>query len=776
MKFAEHLGSHLTPEWRTKYVQYDDLKVFLYAATENAPMSVEVNDELLRRHFSKFDPDFFTFCDQELNKVNIFFAEKLAEAIRRYNELELEVAHTGVERLQSVATRKTFVPANDGGCDGVAVVGGGEEIATATIKPRKHKKKLQNLRVVVGEFYLSLMLIQNFQQLNFTAFRKILKKHDKMFKTTTGAEYRMSRVEMAPFYLNRNINELIENTETIAIEDLESGNRTKAMKKLRVPTLAEETKAKPAFFWGFFTGMWLVMVVCIGILSHHMNEQIPYHCGVKPSLSYSNLSNSYNTTELPPVLSGNVTRSLRTLPGRQQQKWEPVIRMYRGYLSLLIMIGLLGINIHGWRQAGVNHVLIFELDPRHNLSSAEFLMVASFLGVLWSISCLAFLLAEEKMAAYAQPVAFALFLLIFLLNPTKCLWYRTRRWFLRILFRIFRAPFCAVRFADFWLADQMNSMVMAIRDFEFLVCFYAFELSHADTEDCVCTDPKVNFDYFRVIVALLPAWFRFAQCWRRYYDTRKFFPHLVNAGKYFSSIMVTVLSTLATLLEAKNDFTQPLHIAWVVCWFVSTLYSLTWDLRMDWGLFAKNAGENFLLREQIVYPHKVYYYLAILMDVILRFLKPLTVTIGVPESFNHEALSFVLGIGEIFRRFIWNFFRLENEHLNNCGEFRSVRDISIKPINIFDDDEPHRQTRLAEGKEKLSIEQIMDSETGPLPKRKVVQMLLASEGNSFNVDRRTSVPHTGVSREPNFSGTPGTGTPVNRSKKSVRKLSSITII
>ena len=34
----------------------------------------------------------------------------------------------------------------------------------------------------------------------------------------------------------------------------------------------------------------------------------------------------------------------------------------------------------------------------------------------------------------------------------------------------------------------------------------------------------------------------------------------------------------------------------------------------------------------------------------------------------------------LFRRFVWNFFRLENEHLNNCGEFRAVRDISIAPI------------------------------------------------------------------------------------------------
>lgn len=38
----------------------------------------------------------------------------------------------------------------------------------------------------------------------------------------------------------------------------------------------------------------------------------------------------------------------------------------------------------------------------------------------------------------------------------------------------------------------------------------------------------------------------------------------------------------------------------------------------------------------------------------------------------------------LFRRFVWNFFRLENEHLNNCGKFRAVRDIFIAPMDSSD--------------------------------------------------------------------------------------------
>ena len=358
MKFAEHLGSHLTPEWRTKYVSYDDLKVFLYSATESAPVSDDVNDEILSRHFAKYDGKFFAFCDQELNKVNTFFAEKLAEAIRRYNELEIDVANSGVERLQSVV-RKSWMKTNTEN----------EDDPIQHIKPKKCKKKLHNLKIVLGEFYLSLMLIQNFQQLNFTAFRKILKKHDKIFKTTTGVAYRISKVEVSPFYLNKNIDELIENTETIAIEDLNGGDRSQAMNRLRVPTLHQKAKATPAFFWGFFTGMWLVMLVATIMVLYNIDKQVPFHCGMRPNSSTNSaLPTNFLTTLTPNTTTTQVHSAFVDGGSRVQQRWEPVVRMYRGFFIFLIMASLLGINIHGWRKAGVNHVLIFELDPRHHMS------------------------------------------------------------------------------------------------------------------------------------------------------------------------------------------------------------------------------------------------------------------------------------------------------------------------------------------------------------------------------------------------------------------------
>lgn len=84
----------------------------------------------------------------------------------------------------------------------------------------------------------------------------------------------------------------------------------------------------------------------------------------------------------------------------------------------------------------------------------------------------------------------------------------------------------------------------------------------------------------------------------------------------------------------------------------------------------------------------------------------------------------------IYRRFVWNFFRLENEHLNNCGKFRAVRDISIAPIDFSD---------------SAQIVRMMDEEFGVTNrrKRKMVppkkptkedKLQLVTDQNSYSLD------------------------------------------
>ena len=64
MKFAEHLGAHITPEWRKQYIQYEEMKLLLYAAVEESPSPEVVEPDVLQRYFANFDEKFFTFCDK----------------------------------------------------------------------------------------------------------------------------------------------------------------------------------------------------------------------------------------------------------------------------------------------------------------------------------------------------------------------------------------------------------------------------------------------------------------------------------------------------------------------------------------------------------------------------------------------------------------------------------------------------------------------------------------------------------------------------------------
>merc|ERR1712142_1424151 len=83
------------------------------------------------------------------------------------------------------------------------------------------------------------------------------------------------------------------------------------------------------------------------------------------------------------------------------------------------------------------------------------------------------------------------------------------------------------------------------------------------------------------------------------------------------------------------------------------------------------GGDNKFLREETVYSSKFsWVYILVLKE------------FGAPLPM--EVFTTIFACFEVLRRFIWNFFRLENEHLNNCGKFRAVRDISVAPIDASD--------------------------------------------------------------------------------------------
>lgn len=112
--------------------------------------------------------------------------------------------------------------------------------------------------------------------------------------------------------------------------------------------------------------------------------------------------------------------------------------------------------------------------------------------------------------------------------------------------------------------------------------------------------------------------------------------------------------------------------------FVSRLYLfvITPQREKDWGL---GQLKNQFLSQRLMYPRKAMYYGIICIDLVLRFAWVLTLI--PPQSGAKFAvpayLSFLSMMLEIFRRTIWGFLRLENEHRSNTAGFRRVNFVPL---------------------------------------------------------------------------------------------------
>ncbi|ESO09765.1 hypothetical protein HELRODRAFT_117079 [Helobdella robusta] len=201
MKFSDHLLSHLTPEWHKQYVSYETLKRMLYRAVEDAP-SIEITDVfVIEVYYGRFADEFLQQLDKELCKVNNFFLEKLAEAARKFSNLEFDLSIV-------IKSRRKHQENNVAAKSFSAFDANKEECRVA-----KSHKTLREIKLAFSEFYLNLVLLQNYQTLNYQGFKKICKKHDKLTKSSRGAQWFQLNVEVAAFYTSKEVNKFIKQVE-----------------------------------------------------------------------------------------------------------------------------------------------------------------------------------------------------------------------------------------------------------------------------------------------------------------------------------------------------------------------------------------------------------------------------------------------------------------------------------------------------------------------------------------------------------------------------------
>jgi hypothetical protein len=155
--------------------------------------------------------------------------------------------------------------------------------------------------------------------------------------------------------------------------------------------------------------------------------------------------------------------------------------------------------------------------------------------------------------------------------------------------------------------------------------------------------------------------------------------HLANAAKYSSAFPVIILGAM---LRNKKDGSPGLFRAWVLACLVNSLYSWYWDVAKDWDLtlFSKDRNSPdhpYGLRQPLLVHKPGVYYAVIVMDVMLRCTWMIKLSSTMDHFSDFESSIFLLQFLEVFRRWVWIFFRVETEWIRNSGMGMGLDDLVL---------------------------------------------------------------------------------------------------
>jgi len=354
----------------------------------------------------------------------------------------------------------------------------------------------------------------------------------------------------------------------------------------------------------------------------------------------------------------------------------PCFAVFRLSLSLVFMLWMAAAVIYVFEKYSVNWLYIFEIKVRSTISYFSIIKFASVFTALWSSMFMArFALLDLWPGTYDYVSVVMLVSFVgILFMPLDLFYLPLRKAVAMTLFHILISPFGRVEFRHFFVADVVTSLAKPLGDLYLSTCYVLTDAwKHNTMPDCS------HQQLFLFILTGLPYWFRLLQCLNRYYYTRQAFPHLYNAGKYISGIVVVVCfyNPFISNTGAKTA-------VWVVSYLVATGYMMVWDIGVDWGLVKLES--RLKLRKKQTYPLEMYM-IAVVSDIILRFGWTLSV---LPLHFLQNPLMdvnillVIVSLLEIARRAQWTIFRVENEKFSNVEKYRQVDFVPKLPRLIID--------------------------------------------------------------------------------------------
>lgn len=334
---------------------------------------------------------------------------------------------------------------------------------------------------------------------------------------------------------------------------------------------------------------------------------------------------------------------------------------------------------------GVNYKFLLDINPKCQVTSTTLFGIASLLTSIWIVG-FALFVVDVKFGLFLPgngywiyPIVVCIFQLTICFMPSKTFLYEYRRNLVLLVWETLKSGFSPsgkVTLTNNILGDILTSLPKPLIDMEytFLLYFRLVIVGHVDS--ALSTDSPA---WMVPLISFLPYWIRLIQCFKRFCrepDLRS--THLGNMGKYLSTMVVIITSTL-TWGEGVSIYAS--RLTFVFAYLFASLYNLIWDIVMDWGLMPD--PDHFVRPDHcVLYPQWLYYAITV-FNLVGRLTWALTlIPIGIinDERANASIILLVISSLEILRRSAWVMLRLENEHLTNSSRYRAILWVPKIPV------------------------------------------------------------------------------------------------
>eukprot|EP00605_Chrysophyceae_sp_TOSAG23-4_P000130 GSChrysophyteH1.ASY1.ANO1.149.1 assembled CDS len=414
---------------------------------------------------------------------------------------------------------------------------------------------------------------------------------------------------------------------------------------------------------------------------------------------------------------------------------DPSFSVFLFLGDLLLLLWMWGVSIHVWRRFGIpwDTLLGIESTPLaakevpenavyESAANLSNVYLATFIVFNWgargSVSAStspgdAVAVEEEDLGLrHFLPVA----LLGYFIYQSVSPWEKKKQWWF-YLKNVSAAPLFIVTFRCGYIGDILTSLVRVLSKALYSFLFVIHLPSAFVTIGGLDVLKRESWWLNDVIqegvlpwLTLFPLWLRLMQCLRRSVETSQRWPHIANALKYTSAIMVIGIGALAPDIREENSLRAYI---WLFGFVFATMYQFCWDITMDWGLLTgvnqTRTWTSALRKRRLLGP--LWVYLTIMIgNFVLRFAWTLTL---LPSSTDERDgygyrllmayLTPVIAAAEVLRRMVWGFLRLEWEYIEKEHKIKS-RDLELQHT------QPHNKAAIS-SKEPTDDNSTVDSDT-----------------------------------------------------------------